>query len=80
MSRKVRCSLTDEHGGRIAPHFPSTRPPRGGRPRADDRGCLEGVLGVLRSGGPLGGDIPADLPSGSTCWQRLQEWAGDGVL
>ena len=21
-----------------------------------------------------------DLPSGSTCWRRLQDWAGDGVL
>jgi len=21
-----------------------------------------------------------DLPSGSTCWRRLVEWAGDGVL
>jgi hypothetical protein len=21
-----------------------------------------------------------DLPSGSTCWRRLQEWAGEGVL
>jgi len=20
------------------------------------------------------------LPSGSTCWRRLQEWAGEGVL
>lgn len=26
-------------------------------------------------------DIPVDLPSGSsTCWRRLQEWAGEGVL
>ncbi len=25
-------------------------------------------------------DIPVDLPSGSTCWRRLVEWAGEGVL
>jgi transposase len=24
--------------------------------------------------------MPIDLPSGSTCWRRLVEWAGDGVL
>jgi hypothetical protein len=25
-------------------------------------------------------DIPVDLPSGSTCWRRLQEWALGEVL
>ena len=25
-------------------------------------------------------DIPVDLPSGSTCWRRLQEWSGEGIL
>jgi hypothetical protein len=24
--------------------------------------------------------MPLDLPSGSTCWRRLVEWAGEGVL
>jgi hypothetical protein len=24
--------------------------------------------------------MPIDLPSGSTCWRRLVEWAGDDVL
>ena len=24
-------------------------------------------------------DIPIDLPSGSTCWPRLQDWAGEEV-
>ena len=34
---------------------------------------------MLRTGSPWQ-QIPLDLPSGSTCWRRLQEWAGEGVL
>jgi transposase len=72
--------LKDEHWERIAPHLPEHPPsPKGGRPRADDRECLEGILWLLRTGGRWQ-DIPLDLPSGSTCWRRLQEWAGEGVL
>jgi transposase len=80
MSRKTKRVLTDEQWQRTAPHLPEHPPsPKGGRPRADDRECLEGILWLLRSGARWQ-DIPVDLPSGSTCWRRLQEWAGDGVL
>jgi transposase len=80
MARKTKRVLTDEQWGRIAPHLPYHPPsPKGGRPRADDRECLEGLLWLLRSGARWQ-DIPVDLPSGSTCWRRLQEWAGEGVL
>ena len=34
---------------------------------------------MLRTGSPWQ-EIPLDLPSGSTCWRRLQEWAGEDVL
>jgi transposase len=40
---------------------------------------LEGILWLLRTGARWR-DIPIDLPSGSTCWRRLQEWAGEGIL
>ena len=80
MSRKTKRMLSDEHWGRVAPHLPKhVASPRGGRPRADDRECLEGILWLLRTGAPWQA-IPVDLPSGSTCWRRLQEWAGEGVL
>jgi transposase len=80
MSRKTKRVLTDEHWERIAPHLPQHSPsPRGGRPRAPDRECLEGILWLVRTGARWQ-DIPVDLPSGSTCWRRLQEWAGEGVL
>jgi len=72
--------LTDEQWRRIAPQLPRHVPsPKGGRPRADDRDCLEGILWLLRTGARWQ-DIPVDLPSGSTCWRRLQAWAFEGVL
>ena len=80
MARKTRRLLSDEQWSRIAPHLPPHPPsPRGGRPRVPDRECLEGILWLLRTGARWQ-DIPVDLPSGSTCWRRLQEWAGRGVL
>jgi transposase len=78
--RHTKRTLTDEQWERIAPHLPEHPPsPKGGRPRADDRDCLEGILWLLRAGGRWQ-DIPLDLPSGSTCWRRLHEWAAEGVL
>ena len=80
MSRKTKRVLTDEHWGRIAGYFPVHPPsPKGGRPRVPDRECLEGILWLARTGARWQ-DIPVDLPSGSTCWRRLREWAGEGVL
>ena len=80
MSRKTKRVLTDEQWDRIAPYLPMHAPsPQGGRPRADDRESLEGLLWLLRTGARWQ-DIPIDLPSGSTCWRRLQEWASEGVL
>lgn len=80
MARRTKRVLTDDQWERLAPHFPEHPPsPKGGRPRASDRDCLEGILWLLRTGARWQ-DIPVDLPSGSTCWRRLSEWAGDDVL
>ena len=80
MGRKTPRVLTDEHWQRIAPLLPRhRRSPEGGRPRADDRECLEGILWLLRTGARWR-DIPIDMPSGSTCWRRLRDWAAAGVL
>ena len=80
MSRKTKRVLTEEQWQRVAPHLPEHPvSPKGGRPRADDRECLEGILWLLRTGARWQ-DIPVDLPSGSTCWRRLQEWAFEEVL
>ena len=80
MARKTVRVLTDEQWQRIAPHLPKHPPSaKGGRPRESDRECLEGILWLLRTGSRWQ-DIPIDMPSGSTCWRRLQEWAGDQIL
>src|SRR5947199_8568824 len=80
MARSTPRVVTDEQWGRIASHLPEHPPsPKGGRPRAPDRECLEGLLWLLRTGARWQ-DVPVDLPSGSTCWRRLREWAGGGVL
>jgi transposase len=80
MARKTPRVVTDEQWERIAPHLPAHPPsPKGGRPRASDRECLEGLLWYLRTGARWR-DMPLDLPSGSACWRRLVEWAGEGVL
>jgi transposase len=80
MLRRTKRVLTDSHWERIAPLLPEhPRSPKGGRPWADDRECLEGILWLLRTGARWR-DIPVDLPSGSTCWRRLRDWAGEEIL
>ncbi len=71
--------LTDAQWAQIAPRLPRPRlKPLGGRPRTDDRACLEGILWVLRIGARWR-DVPAQYPSGVTCWRRLSEWERAGV-
>jgi hypothetical protein len=61
--RRTKRVLTDEQWERIAPYVPEhPRSPKGGRPPADDRECLEGILWLLRTGARWC-DIPVDLPS-----------------
>jgi transposase len=71
--------LTDEQWSLISDLFPVPRPnPRGGRPRADSRQCLEGILWVLRSGARWK-DLPRSFPSYVTCWRRFAQWSLSGV-
>ncbi len=71
--------LSDEHWNLISEFFPAKRPsPKGGRPRATERDCLEGVLWILRTGARWC-DLPKHFPSSSTCWRRHKEWTESGV-
>jgi transposase len=71
--------LTDEQWSLISDLFPISKPnPRGGRPSADSRRCLEGILWVLRSGARWK-DLPRSFPSYVTCWRRLVKWSLMGV-
>lgn len=66
--------LTDAQWQKIEPLLPKPkRSSSGGRPPADARGVLEGILWVLKSGARWK-DLPARFPSPSTCWRRLRDW------
>jgi transposase len=65
--------LTDAQWQKIEPLLPRSRKhPRGGRPPANDRKVLEGILWMLRSGARWQ-DLPEEFPSPSTCWRR-RDW------
>lgn len=68
--------LRDDQWELIAPLLPIRKKP--GRPRADDRRTLGGILWVLRSGARWK-DLPKEYGSRSTCHRRLQEWQEQGV-
>ena len=77
--RLARAELSDEQWALISDLFPVPPvDPRGGRPRADVRRCLEGILWVLRSGARWK-DLPRSFPSYVTCWRRFTEWSLSGV-
>jgi Putative transposase of IS4/5 family (DUF4096) len=49
-----------------------------GRPRADDRKTLNGILYVLRTGCRWQ-DVPREYGSPATCWRRLKKWEVGGT-
>jgi transposase len=73
--------LSDELWDQVEAVLPKHAPdPRGGAPRKGDRGCLEGILHVLKTGCQWQRLPPSEhWPSGSTCWRRFAEWTGAGV-
>jgi transposase len=69
--------ITDEYWRRLEPLLPPPRRGRG-RPRADDRKTLNGILYVLRTGCRWG-DVPRKYGSPTTCWRRLRAWEENGI-
>jgi transposase len=63
--------LSDEQWARLEPLLPKER--SRGRPWADNRRVLEGILWVLKTGARWR-DLPKEYPSASTCWRRLRQW------
>ncbi len=71
--------LTEKQWRRIAPLLPRLQGgPKGGRPWADDRAALEGILWVLKTGARWR-DLPPEYPSPATCWRRLALYEHLGV-
>jgi transposase len=72
--------LTQQQGNAIRVHLPPpTASTRGGRPRVDDRRCLEGILWLLWAGAQWS-ELPRRYGRASTCWRRLKAWEETGVL
>jgi transposase len=83
MSVNLTPDHTEELWQTLQTHIPPrpTYSPKGGRPPADDRACLTGILYVLREGCRWQ-KLPSralDCPSGSTCWRRFHAWTQAGV-
>lgn len=70
-----RHELSDEQWTVIEPLTPKKQSKRG-RPRADERTTLNGILYVLKTGCAWA-DMPRQYGSPSTCWRRLNEWSQD---
>jgi transposase len=68
--------LTDRQWDLLKPSLPSTA--RTGRPRADDRMVINGILYVLMSGCRWM-DMPSKYGSHKTVWERHKKWSERGV-
>ncbi len=55
------------------------RSPQGGRPRADDRKCFEGLLWILWTGAPWSA-LLRESGAKSTAHRRRAEWTADETL
>lgn len=72
--------LTDKQWEILVPHIPLTiKKDNRGRPRADDRQILNGILWILRTGAPWK-DLPAKYGPYTTCFTRFQQWVNSGAF
>jgi transposase len=75
----ARFDLTDAEWEIISALLPGkAERPRGGRPRGDDRRVLNGIFFVLRTGTPWR-DLPERYGPYTTCYNRFNRWAKQGV-
>lgn len=72
--------LSDAQWEKLCVHLPRVKPSaKGGRPRADDRRCFEGILWILKTGAQWHA-LPREYGSPTTCWRRLRQWEECGAL
>jgi transposase len=73
--------MTDEEWQMVAPLLPELRPRSElrGRPLANTRAVLNGVLWVMYSGASWS-TLPRKYPSYQTCHRRFKSWHDSGVL
>jgi len=81
--KKNQYRVSDELWARIQPLLPkhvNTHRFGGGRPRADDRKCMDGILFVLRTGCQWNALNETGICASSTAHDRFQEWVQAGVF
>jgi transposase len=83
MNPKESYQVSDELWSKIQPLLPehvNTHRFGGGRPRADGRTCLNGILFVLRTGCQWNALNATSICPSSTAHDRFQEWVEAGVF
>jgi transposase len=81
--RKNQYRVSDELWAKIQPLLPqhvNTHRFGGGRPRADDRKCMDAIFFVLRTGCQWNALNATGLCASSTAHDRFQEWQEAGVF
>jgi transposase len=66
-------ALTEAQWAVLSPLIPEQKFEKGGRPRANDRRTLNGILWVLRTGAQWN-EMPGRYGSYVTAWRRLKSW------
>lgn len=75
--------MPDELWGKIQPLLPEQKNTHrfgGGRPRANDRACMDAIFFVLRTGCQWQALNATGICPSSTAHDRFQEWAEAGVF
>ena len=83
MDPKKMYLVSDELWSKIQPLLPphvNTHRFGGGRPRTNDRKCLNGILFVLRTGCQWNALNATGICPSSTAHDRFQEWGTAGVF
>ena len=75
--RPLPSDLTNQEWALIQPLLPPRAPT--GRPRADDRKTINGILYVLKTGCRWEDLPPERYGSSTTCWRRFDQWRKDRV-
>jgi len=68
--------LTEQQWAFIQPFLPL--PAGTGRPRANDRRTIEGILYLLITGSRWQ-DLPREYGAPTTVWRRLKRWGEEGI-
>lgn len=71
-------ALTQKQWDTLEPLLPIQYFKKGGRPRADDKKTLHGILWILKTGAQWS-EMPKEYGSYVTCWRRLKAWEEDGT-